>query len=132
MVLKVGKASVGSVIDTTNVGDEPLFTLTPLGGPLEAEVHVDAKDIGFIRPGDAVRVKLDAYRFTTHGTAKGVIRSISEGSFTTSDDGQVVAPYYKVKVAITDDHLRTHAVLGAGDSHAATLACARSRRKAAR
>ena len=105
VVLKVGKASIGSVIDPTAM-PEPLFTLTPLGGPLEAEVQIDAKDIGFIRPGDAVRFKLDAYRYTSHGLAKGVIKSISEGSFTTTDDGQIVEPYYKVRVAITDARLR--------------------------
>jgi hemolysin D len=106
VVLKVGKASIGSVIDPSSSTFEPLFTLTPLSGPLDAEVHVNARDIGFIRPGDPVRIKLDAYRFTAHGTAKGVIKTISEGSFTTTDDGQVVAPYYKVLVTITDAHLR--------------------------
>lgn len=106
VVLKVGRASLGSVIDPGSSASEPLFTLTPLAGALEAEVRVDGKDIGFIRPGDTVRLKLDAYRFTTHGLAKGVIKTISEGSFTTTDDGQIVAPYYKARVAITDARLR--------------------------
>ena len=90
VVLTVGKSSIGSVIDPSSASVDPLFTLTPLGGPLEAEVHVNARDIGFIKRGDTVQVKLDAYRFTTHGTAKGVIKTISDGSFTTNDDGQVV------------------------------------------
>jgi HlyD family type I secretion membrane fusion protein len=106
VVLKVGKASVGSVIDSTTNATEPLFTLTPLGGTLEAEVRIAAKDVGFIRVGDRVRIKLDAYRFTSHGAAAGVIKTISEGSFTTSDDGQIVAPYYKALVTITDARLR--------------------------
>jgi multidrug efflux pump subunit AcrA (membrane-fusion protein) len=106
VVLKVGRASVGSVIEPGASGAEPLFTLTPLGGTLEAEVRIAARDIGFIKPGDTVRVKLDAYRFTMHGVAKGVIRSISQGSFTTTEDGQIVAPYYKARVAITDARLR--------------------------
>jgi HlyD family type I secretion membrane fusion protein len=106
VVLKVGRSSIGSVIEPGSPTVDPLFTLTPLGGPLVAEVHVNARDIGFIRPGDRVSVKLDAYRFTTHGTAKGVIKTISDGSFTTNEDGQVVEPYYKVRVAITDAHLR--------------------------
>ena len=38
--------------------------------------------------------------------ARGVITSISANSFTTTDDGQIVAPYYRALVAITDDHLR--------------------------
>jgi hemolysin D len=106
VVLKVGKASIGSVIDTNTGDGGPLFTLTPLGGPLEAEVRIDAKDVGFIRPGDTVRLKLDAYSYISHGMAKGVIKSISSSSFTTTDDGQIVAPYYRALVAITDDRLR--------------------------
>ncbi|MDB5451134.1 MAG: HlyD family secretion protein [Phenylobacterium sp.] len=106
VVLKVGRASIGSVIDPSANNAEPLFTLTPLNGPLVADIRIRAKDIGFIRAGDTVRVKLDAYRFTSHGVAKGVIKGISAGSFTTSDDGQVVQPYYRARVAITDAHLR--------------------------
>jgi len=106
VILKVGKASIGSVVDPGSGVGEPLFTLTPLGGTLEAEVRINARDIGFIRPGDKVRVKLDAYRFTSHGVATGVIKTISDGSFTTTDDGQIVPPYYKARVVITNDHLR--------------------------
>jgi hypothetical protein len=53
-----------------------------------------------------VRIKLDAYKFTSHGTAKGVIKTISEGSFTQADNGQTRAPFFKVRVAFTDVHLR--------------------------
>ena len=106
VVLSVGKASVGSMIDANSTNADPLFTLVPLRGALEAEVMVDAKDIGFIRPGDTVRVKLDAYKFTSHGVAKGVIKTISEGSFTDSQDGRSRAPFFKVRVVLTDVHLR--------------------------
>jgi HlyD family type I secretion membrane fusion protein len=108
VVLKIAQASVGSVIDANNSATttEPLFTLTPLRGALEAEVKIDAKDIGFIRPGDPVRIKLSAYRFTTYGTAKGVIKSISEGAFTENDDGTTASPFFRVRVALTDVHLR--------------------------
>jgi multidrug efflux pump subunit AcrA (membrane-fusion protein) len=41
-----------------------------------------------------------------HGTAKGVIKTISEGSFTTDDNNTPVAPYFKVRVAITEVKLR--------------------------
>jgi HlyD family type I secretion membrane fusion protein len=105
VVLDVAKASKGSVIDT-NAAAQPLFTLTPLGGALEAEVQVNAKDVGFIRAGDQVRVKLDAFRFTSHGAAKGVIKTISDGTFTDAGDGRIRSPYYKVRVALTDVRLR--------------------------
>jgi hemolysin D len=108
VVLKVGKASSGSVTASGGQGQnqEPLFTLVPMSGTLEADVNVDAGDIGFIKAGDPVQLKLDAYRFMQHGTAKGVIKTISEGSFTTDDNNVPVPPYFKVRVNITEVHLR--------------------------
>jgi HlyD family type I secretion membrane fusion protein len=106
VVLNVGQVSLGSVIDPTTSSAQPLFTLVPLGGALEADVKVPARDIGFIRAGDTVRVKLDAYKFTVHGTADGVIKTISDGSFTTDDNNQPVAPYFKVRIHFTKVQLR--------------------------
>ena len=108
VVLKVGKVSSGSVASSggQNQGQEPLFTLVPVDGPVEADVNVPATDIGFIKTGDPVQLKLDAYRFMQHGTAKGVIKTISEGSFTTDDNNVPVPAYFRVRVRITDVHLR--------------------------
>jgi HlyD family type I secretion membrane fusion protein len=108
IVLKVGRVSLGSVASAggQNLGQEPLFTLVPLDATLEADVNVSAGDIGFIKIGDPVQLKLDAYRYMQHGTAKGVIKTISEGSFTTDDNNVPVAPYFKVRVAISEVHLR--------------------------
>ena len=108
VVLKVGKVSSGSVAGSgaQSVGQDPLFTLVPLDAPVEADVNVRAADIGFIKVGDPVQLKLDAYRFMQHGTAKGVIKTISEGSFTTDDNNTPVEPYFKVRVAIKEMHLR--------------------------
>jgi hemolysin D len=109
IVLKIGRISTGSV--ATGGGgqsavQDPLFTLVPLDAPVEADINVDAANIGFIKVGDAVQLKLDAYRFLRHGTAKGVIQTISEGSFTTDDNNTPVAPYFKVRVSIKEVHLR--------------------------
>jgi len=108
VVLKVGKVSSGSVTagGAQAMTLEPLITLVPLDGPLEADVNISADEIGFIKVGDPVQVKLDAYRFLQHGTAKGVIKTISEGSFTTDENNSVVPAYFKVRVAIKEVHLR--------------------------
>ena len=109
VVLKVGKVSSGSVAGGGAQGagsQDPLFTLVPLDAPQEADVNVDARDIGFIKVGDPVQLKLDAYQFMRHGTAHGVIKTISEGSFTTDDNNTPVPPYFKVRAAITEVHLR--------------------------
>jgi HlyD family type I secretion membrane fusion protein len=105
IVLDIGNASTGSVVDSNNSATKPLFTLVPISGPLEAEVDVDSQDIGFIEVGDKVQIKVDAYPFMRHGTAKGTITTISEGSFTLGDNQQVRSPYFKVRVRIDEANL---------------------------
>jgi hemolysin D len=105
VVLKVGTASAGSVVSPDSQSGSqtpPLFTLNPLDGPLEADINISSQDLGFIRVGDPVEIKLDAYKFILHGTAKGVVKTISEGSFTLDDNQQPVDPYFRVRVKITE------------------------------
>lgn len=101
-VLKIAKLSPLSVLG----GGVSLFDLAPLKSPLEAEIHVAERDIGFIRAGDPVTMKISAYDFIDHGTIDGKIRSISEGAFTAKDDDDPPdnslnsGAYYKVFVSI--------------------------------
>jgi len=108
VVLEVGKISQGSVTSAGGDQDqEPLFTLVPLSAGMQAEVAIPSSDIGFIQPGDTVRIKLDAYSFIRHGTATGAIKTISEGSFTHDETtNTTVAPYFKVTVEIRETKLR--------------------------
>jgi hemolysin D len=103
MVLKMAKLSPHSVLNA----NDPLFYLAPMQSPLEAEINIAARDIGFIRVGDDTTIKLNAYDFVSHGTVQGTVRSISEGSFSTDDNGQPVAePFYKVRVTLGRIDLR--------------------------
>lgn len=101
VVLDIGTASPGSVVDSISAA-KPLFTLVPLGGPVEAELHIPDNEIGFIKVGDTVQIKLDSYSFLRHGTAKGVITTISEGSFDQDDSGFRQGPYFKARVRVTE------------------------------
>ena len=49
---------------------------------------------------------LYAYRFTQHGTAKGVIKTISEGSFTKDEDQEKTPTHFKARIAFTKVALR--------------------------
>jgi multidrug efflux pump subunit AcrA (membrane-fusion protein) len=111
IVLKVGKVSRGSVAlaggqASTLPGQDPLFTLMPVDAPVEAEIDVATTDVGFIQVGDPVHLKLDAFPYIRHGLAKGVVKSISEGSFTVDINNSPVNPYFKVRVTITELRLR--------------------------
>ena len=96
VVLTLTKLSSGSVLKD---GDE-LMTLMPLRALVQAEIHFSAKDIGFVRPGNHVTIKVDAFSYFEHGTAEGRLDWISEGAFTTDDDGKPVSPYYKARISI--------------------------------
>jgi len=103
VVLRMAKLSVGSVLKE---GD-PLMYLAPLGSPMEAEVQMTTRDVGFIRPGDPVTIKLDTFNFIEHGTIDGTLRWISEGAFTIDDNGGPTNdPYYKARIALNEFNLR--------------------------
>jgi HlyD family type I secretion membrane fusion protein len=106
VVLQIGKASVGSVVDSSGSDAQPLFTLVPLGGALEADVEIDTSDIGYIKVGDPVQIKLDAYPYMRHGTAHGEIKTISEGSFVQGENQEIRSPYFKARIVMDDVHLR--------------------------
>jgi hemolysin D len=97
MVLTLAHVSVGSVLKE---GDT-LLTLAPMSAPLEAEVQVSSRDIGFVRPGDSVTMKIDAFNFAEHGTVEGKVKWISEDTFTTDDNGVATPAYYRVRVTVT-------------------------------
>lgn len=104
VVLEVAKRSVGSVIKEA----EPLVTLVPAAVPLEVEVEIPSRDIGLVRAGDPVRVKLDAFPFQRHGTLSGEVRTISADAFQreakdgTKQGGEAV---FRARVRLTSTRL---------------------------
>lgn len=106
VVLDLAQRSIGSVVREA----EPIVTLVPLNVPLEAEVSIDARDIGRIKAGDAVRVKFDAYPFQKYGTATGSVRTISRDAFAPSQQeaaaGQSSLPYFRARIALSENQLR--------------------------
>jgi len=109
IVLKIGKLSRGSIAAgqgsyTITPGTDPLFTLAPLSAPVEAELDIATSDVGFIAVGYPAQLKLDTYPYVMYGLAKGVVKSISEGSFSVDANNTPVAPYFKVRVKVTEFH----------------------------
>lgn len=60
---------------------EALITLVALNTPLIADVTISSSDIGYVKAGDAVEVKVDPFPFQRHGMLKGTLRSVSRQSF---------------------------------------------------
>lgn len=106
IVLEMADRTVGSVVREA----ETLFVLVPRHVPLQAEVRVEGRDIGHVSVGQPVRIKFEAFPFQKYGTAKGVVRVISQDSFSPDPKSEAArrttAPYYRVLVDLTDTHLR--------------------------
>jgi hemolysin D len=100
VVLTIATVSVGSVLKE---GDT-LLTLMPMNAPVEAEIHVASRDIGFVRPGDRCLLKIDAFNYMEHGTAEGSVRWISDNAFTVDDNNQPVDAYYKARCSVDATH----------------------------
>jgi HlyD family secretion protein len=54
-----------------------LMTLVPQDDTLVAEVWVGNQDVGFVRPGQDVKLKLAAFQFQKYGMVAGVVRQVS-------------------------------------------------------
>lgn len=103
LVLQVGDVSVGAVVETA----QKIFTLVPIAGGVQVDLEIAAADQGFVKPGQAVELKLDAWRYTRHGTAHGVVRTVSADSFVREGAfGQPGATVFVAQVDITSTALR--------------------------
>lgn len=56
---------------------QPLMVIVPSDQPVEVEAMLENKDIGFVRPGQTVEIKVETFSFTKYGVVDGVVQSIS-------------------------------------------------------
>ncbi len=107
IVLTVAKVSVGSVVQT---GDQ-IFTLMPIGAPLEIEANIPGDQAGYVHVGDPVAIKFATFPFTRYGLAHGTLRVVSANSYTSQNMQQNQAsdlplppgetePYYSARVTV--------------------------------
>jgi hemolysin D len=68
---------------------DPLMVVVPKGGELIVEARVKNRDAGFVREGQAVEIKLEAYPFTRYGVAHGVVEHISRDAVEDQKEGLV-------------------------------------------
>jgi len=57
-----------------------LLTVVPVGGDLMLEAYLNNKDVGFVKVGQEVAIKLEAFPFTRYGLIKGVVSTIAVDS----------------------------------------------------
>jgi membrane fusion protein len=81
----------------------PVLTLVPDGSELRAELFVPSRAIGFVQPGQAVRLMYDAFPFQHFGTHGGTVESVSAAMLAPEEvSGPVkpTGPAYRVTVRL--------------------------------
>jgi len=56
---------------------QQLMVVVPENAPLEAEVMMLNKDVGFVHEGQPVEIKVDTFPYTRYGTVHGVVKHVS-------------------------------------------------------
>lgn len=80
---------------------QELIALTPADTPVVLKATVLNRDIGFIRKGMPVSLKIDTYDFQKYGILHGTVKSISQNSI----EDEKLGPVYEIYVKPDEDTL---------------------------
>lgn len=95
IVQELNYRTIGGVVPP----GETVMNIVPVDDRMEAELRVSPTDIGFIRVGQPVNVKIGTYDFMRYGTVPGQVALVSPFS---SVDEQGL-PYFRVVVGLEGD-----------------------------
>lgn len=94
--LQVG---VGQIVDPSR----PLLTLVPEGHELRAELFVPSRAIGFVEPGQRVRLMIDAFPYQRFGSHGGTVEAVSQAILAPHEvfgRAQLREPSYRITVRL--------------------------------
>jgi hemolysin D len=111
IVQQLAVHTVGGVVTSA----QPLLTVVPEGTSFEVEAQVLNRDIGFLRAGQRVAVKLDAFEYTKYGHIDGTIQWVGTDAVADQKMGLV----YPVRITLASNELPNRvggvrALIGAG------------------
>jgi hemolysin D len=73
IVQQLAVHTVGGVVSPA----QPLMVIVPDGAPVLVEAMLENKDVGFVRPGQRVEVKIETFNYTKYGLVDGSVVDIS-------------------------------------------------------
>ena len=97
---------------------QQLFAITPINTPLMIKATVLNQDIGFVKEGMNVSVKIDTFNFQKYGMIEGEVKTVSKNSIEDEKLGPVYEVYitpltHTLKVEGKDEPIRTGMSLSA-------------------
>ena len=94
-VLSLTVKTIGGVV---NAGQQ-LAQIVPEKVPLYVDAALDNQDVGFVKPGQRVVVKVATYPFQRYGYLEGTVENISPDAIQDDKKGLI----YKAKIKLNDD-----------------------------
>ena len=76
---------------------QPLMVIVPSDQPVEVEAMLENKDIGFVRPGQEVEIKVETFTFTKYGVVHGTVLSISNDAIEDEKRGLLYSTRIRLK-----------------------------------
>jgi len=80
---------------------QALMSIVPKDDPVEIESFLQNKDIGFVRTGQPVEVKVNAFDYTKHGMIHGHVASVSRDAIEDSRRGSL----YRIGVSLAQSYI---------------------------
>ena len=93
VVQQLAVNTVGGVVQPA----QPLLVVVPGDTAVEVEAQILNRDIGFVREGQPVRVKLEAFPFTDYGIIEGVVETVSRDAIPDEKRGLMYAARIRLK-----------------------------------
>lgn len=102
MVKNIRVATVGGVV----TAGTPIMEIVPIGPKVLVEARIKPADIGFVRVGQQVEIKLSAYEFNTYGGLRGKVEYISPDALGDVEKSSSDGTYYRARVTADESTLR--------------------------
>lgn len=97
--------TVGGVVTAA----QPLMVVVPADQPVEVEAMLENKDVGFVRPGQPVTVKVETFTFTKYGTVEGEVLSVSSDAIEDEKRGLIYSSRIRLlrdDIVVKDQRIR--------------------------
>jgi len=89
-IQQISATTIGGVVTPA----QTLMIIVPDDDELEVEARILNKDIGFVRVGQVVELKIETFLFTRYGLIEGIVTSISQDAI--MDDRQI--PVFSTRI----------------------------------
>jgi len=105
-------AELGQSVDANH----PLASIVPHGATMLAQLYAPSRAIGFVKPGDQVLLRYQAYPYQKFGHAKGVVESVSRtalpsnelNGFGNTNGNNTSEPLYRVTVNLASQTITAY------------------------